>query len=79
MKLFGGAVAWRANKHDTSSTEAELLAISQTANESIYLSRLMKALTLVIPEALTVECDNMQTIRLLVDESAKTPNQAPAR
>ena len=29
----------------------------------------MKALTLVIPEALTIECDNAQTIRLLVDES----------
>ena len=74
MKLFGGAVAWRANKQDTvttSSTEAELLAISQTAKETIYLSRLMKALTLLIPEALTIECDNAQTIRLLVDESTK--------
>lgn len=74
MKLFDGAVAWRANKQDTvttSSTEAELLAISQTAKESIYLSRLMKTLTLSLPEALTIECDNMQTIRLLVNESMK--------
>lgn len=74
MKLFGGAVAWRANKQDTvttSSTEAELLAISQTAKEAIYLSRLMQALNLIIPEALTIECDNAQTIRLLVDESMK--------
>src|SRR6266702_8737735 len=34
MKLFGGPIAWRANKQDTvttSSTEAELLALSQTA------------------------------------------------
>ena len=61
MKLFGGAVAWRANKQDTvttSSTEAELLAVSQTAKEAIYLSRLMKSLTLILPEALTIECDN---------------------
>lgn len=50
---------------------AELLAISQAAKESICLSRLMKALTLVLPEALTIECDNMQTIRPLVDESMK--------
>lgn len=74
MKLFGGAVAWRANKQDTvtaSSTEAELLAVSQTAREAIYLSRLMKALTLVLPETLTIECDNLQTIRLLVDETMK--------
>ena len=74
MKLFGGVVAWRANKQDTVttlSTEAELLAISQTAKEAIYLSHLMQALNLVIPEALTIECDNVQTIQLLVDESMK--------
>lgn len=74
MKLFGGAVAWRANKQDTvttSSTEAELLAVSQTAKEAIYLSRLMKALKLVLPEAFTIECDNLKTIRLLVDKAMK--------
>ena len=74
MKLFGRAITWRANKQDTvttSSTEAELLAISQTAKEAIYLSRLMEALTLFFPEPLTIECDNKQTIRLLVDESTK--------
>ena len=74
MKLFDGPVAWRANKQDTittSSTEAQLLAISQTAKEAIYLSRLMTALKLTIPKALTIECDNAQTIRLLVDESMK--------
>ena len=61
MKLFGGSVAWQANKQNTvttSSTEAKLLAISQTAKESIYLSRLMKALHLTVPEPLTIECDN---------------------
>ena len=74
MRLFGGPVAWRANKQDTvttSSTEAELLAISQMAKESIYLSCLMKALNLTVPEPLIIECDNAQTIRLLVAESTK--------
>ncbi len=74
MKLFGGEVAWRANKQDTvtsSSTKAELLAILETAKEAIYFSRLMQALNLVIPEALTIECENAQTIRLLVDISMK--------
>jgi hypothetical protein len=73
MKLFGGPVAWRANKQDTvttSSTEAELLALSQTAKESIYLSRLLKALSIELDEPLAIECDNRQTIRLLA-ESAK--------
>ena len=74
MKLFGGSVAWRANKQDTvttSSAEAELLAISQTAKELIYFSRLMKALKLSVPDPLTIECDNAQTIRLLVDQLTK--------
>jgi hypothetical protein len=74
MKLFGGPVAWRANKQDTvttSSTEAELLALSQTAKEAIYLSRLLCALTVQLDEPLTIQCDNLQTIRLLVQEAAK--------
>ena len=74
MKLFGEVIAWRANKQDTvttSSTEAELLAISQTAKEAIYLSRLMKALTLFLQEVLIIECNNKQTIQLLVDKSTK--------
>ena len=61
MKLFGGEVAWRVNKQDTvttSSIKAELLAISRTAKEAIYLFRLMQALNLVIPEAFKIECDN---------------------
>lgn len=74
MKLFNGAVAWRANKQDTvttSSTEADFLAISQTAKETIYMSRLMNSLTLYVPGPIMIECDNMQTIRLLVGESIK--------
>jgi reverse transcriptase-like protein len=74
MKLFGGPVAWRANKQDTvttSSTEAELLALSQTAKEAMYLSRLFRALSLELDEPLSIECDNRQTIRLLVEEVAK--------
>ena len=74
MKFFGGAIAWRANKQDTvttSSTEAELLAILQTSKEAIYLSRLIKALTLSLSEIFIIECNNKQTIRLLVDKSTK--------
>jgi hypothetical protein len=74
IKLFGGLVAWRANKQNTvttSSTEAELLALSQTAKETIYMSRLLNTLKLQIDEPLAIECDNRQTIRLLVEEVAK--------
>jgi hypothetical protein len=47
------------------------LALSQTAKETIYLSRLLRALSLELNEPLTIECDNRQTIRLLVEESMK--------
>ena len=47
MKLFGGLIGWRANKQDTvttSTTEAELLALSQAAKEAFYVSRLITEL-----------------------------------
>jgi len=59
--LFGGPITWRANKQDTvttSSTEAELLAMSQTAKEAIFLSRILKALTIQLDDPLTIYCDN---------------------
>jgi hypothetical protein len=74
MTRFGGAVSWRANRQDTvttSSTEAELLALSQTAKESIYMCRLMISLGLSLNEKLVIRCDNKQTIRLLVEEAAR--------
>jgi len=74
MTLFGGPIAWRANKQDTvttSSTEAELLALTQTAKEAIFLSRLFKAMTLRLHEPLTIDCDNTQTLRLIKEDTAK--------
>ena len=74
MKLFGGPIAWRANKQDTvttSSTEAELLALSQTAKEAIFISRLFKAMTLHLNEPLIINCDNTQTLRLITEDTAK--------
>src|SRR5579871_2458577 len=74
MTLFGGPIAWRATSRDTvttSSTEAELLALSQTAKEGIFMSRLFKALTLRLNEPLIIECDNTQTLRLIKEDTAK--------
>lgn len=74
MTLFGGPIAWRANKQDTvttSSTEAELLALSQTAKEAIFISRLFKAMTLRLHEPLVIDCDNTQTLRIIREDKAK--------
>ena len=48
MKLFGGLIGWRASKQDTvttSTTEAELLTLSQAAKEALYVSRLIMELS----------------------------------
>jgi hypothetical protein len=55
----------------TSLTEAELLALSQTTKEAIYMSRLLVALRLEIDKPLTIKCDNRQNICLLVEQSAR--------
>lgn len=83
MRLFGGSVAWRANKQNTvttSTTEAELLALSQAAKEGIFASRLLASLGVnltkpaarrgpaMTPARVTIQCDNQQTIRLVKAE-----------
>ncbi len=74
MKLFEGPIVWKANKQDTVtifSTEAEFLALLQTAKETIYIAKLFRALKVELDESLTIEYDNLITIRLLIEEAAK--------
>jgi hypothetical protein len=74
IKLFGGLIAWRASKQDTvttSTTEAELLALSQVAKEAIFISRLIKELKVDLPDQIKIQCDNQQTIRLVTQEISR--------
>jgi hypothetical protein len=75
IKLFGGLIAWKANKQDTvttSTTEAELLALSQVAKEAIFTSRLLRELDVKLPDStITINCDNTQTISLINKEISK--------
>ena len=74
MLLFNEPIAWRVNKQDTittSSIEAELLALSQTAKEAIFINQLLKALMLRLNEPLVIECNNHQILRLMNKESMK--------
>jgi len=75
IKLFNGLIAWKASKQDTvttSTTEAELLALSQVAKEAIFISRLLKELQIQLPSnTITIHCDNMQTIGLVTKEISK--------
>ncbi|QUC22530.1 uncharacterized protein UV8b_06771 [Ustilaginoidea virens] len=68
FSLFGGPIGWEATKQHTitiSSTEAELLALSSTAKTTISVTRLMEQLGLKLDHKVTIECDNLQAIRLV--------------
>jgi hypothetical protein len=73
--LFGGLISWRASKQDTvttSTTEAELLALSQVAKEAMFTVRLLAELKVHLPQtAITIQCDNQQTIRLINEDTAR--------
>lgn len=75
MQLYGGTIAWRSSKQatvTTSTTEAELLAISAAAREAIFTSRLLGALQVdLVDRAVTIQCDNKQTVRLIINDLEK--------
>jgi hypothetical protein len=74
FQLYGGPVDWRAFKQTsvtTSSTEAELLALSSTAKETLGWIRFFEAIDFQLGEDLTINCDNLQIIRLLTKEAPK--------
>ena len=74
MKLFGSTIGWRASKQSsvsTSTTEAELLSLSEAAREGMFIARLIKELGVSLDDNyLRLQCDNKQTIRLINAEIA---------
>ena len=74
LKLFGAPIFWRATKQSvvtTSSTEAELLALSHGTKEAYYQCRLFAELHLHLQ--IKAFCDNMQTLNLIL-KAAKALN-----
>ena len=76
MKAFGGCIYWKASKQTTvatSTTEAELIALSAGAKETIALYRLFDQMSLRLPSGRvpTIHCDNRQTIRLVTENGMK--------
>ncbi len=68
ITLYGTPIAWRASKQPTvttSSTEAELLALTEASKEAIATMRLFVGMRFHLYEDLVIWCDNKQTIRLV--------------
>jgi hypothetical protein len=70
FKLFGGPIDWRASKQKTvttSTTEAELLALSHTTKEYYWWKRLFEDIGLDLEDegSTPILCDNQQTVGLL--------------
>ena len=74
MLLFEKSIAWKINKQNmiiTLSMKAELLALLQIMKKAIFISHLLKMLTLTIDKSLIIECDNKQTFRLVTEDFMK--------
>ena len=72
FRLFGGLIDWKASKQrtvTTSSTEAELLAISTASKELIWWTRFFEAISFIPQDVTEIECDNKQTIRAFTNIS----------
>ncbi len=54
-----------------SSTEAELLVLSQIMKKAIFISQLLKALMLRLDELLIIKYNNKQTLKLIMKNSMK--------
>lgn len=73
--LFGGLIDWKANKQKTvttSSTEAELLAVSEAAKELIWWLRFFNSINFSLGHTPYIQCDNRQTIRALTQPTFST-------
>jgi hypothetical protein len=71
MTLFNGPIAWKASKQRsvvTSSTEAELVALTQATREYMSAIRLVEQLQLDLGRNYTLLYDNQQTLRLMTSE-----------
>jgi len=72
FQLFGGPIDWRSTKQKTvttSSTEAELLALTHATKEIFWWKRFFQSVQLSLDHELIVSCDNQQTLRLLTKET----------
>ena len=73
FQLYGGPIDWKVSKQPTvttSSTEAELLALSETARQAFWWKRFFDSIQFDTKQQTGIHCDNKQTLSLV---EAETP------
>jgi hypothetical protein len=68
IKLFNGPIMWQSSKQktvSTSTTEAELLALSHVGKEVQHMARIFRAIRFDAEQEIEIECDNQQTVRVV--------------
>lgn len=71
VMLYGGPIDWRAIKQrlvTTSTTKAELRAVTEAAKRLHVWKRVFKSIGYTPDRELCIQCDNKQTILLLTAE-----------
>jgi hypothetical protein len=72
IKLFNGPIAWQSTRQktvSTSTTEAELLALSHAGREIEHMARIFKAIRLDLEHDISIDCDNQQAVRIVTKET----------
>ena len=72
--LFGGLINWKATLQQLVTrltTEVELLSLSTAAVKIIWWQRFFNTISFNLEREFTLLCDNMQTIRLLKQDTPK--------
>jgi Reverse transcriptase (RNA-dependent DNA polymerase) len=73
-QVYGGPVDWKASKQPTvttSTTEAELLGLSDAARSLQWWKRFIARIQFTPDHPISIRCDNQQTVDLLTSEQAK--------
>ena len=74
FKLFGGTIDWQSKRQSTvttSTTEAELRALAHIGAWLLWWSRFFTNIDLDLDQSLTIYCDNLQTVGLMIKDSPK--------
>jgi hypothetical protein len=72
-QVYGGAVDWKASKQPTfttSTTEAELLGLTEAGKQLQWWQRLLKNVGLQLSHKITIDCDNERTVALIQGDNA---------